>query len=281
MKIGQVASMALEELNTNASAYSIGWEGGGNKSYNVFSISPDVTTWSRAVNTALFVDDSRKFQELFREFADRVISNRGQLTVDGITSEDIDIILYTIVISFAVVTDLYNLGRGMSGTFFEIMTGAVLSLLTGRQETGDVILPVPGTIEREVIKVDLTFHDPGGGVSLAVPTKISTRERISQAFVHARILNTARPGGYRHILCIVNENNAFNYQGQPKTIRTVYLRDTLVPKTIALYQRYVAELDGLYYLDPPAQYLAGTRAGLPPIQHFSTLLKGDLIELLT
>ena len=79
--------------------------------------------------------------------------------------------VYTTVMSFAVLVDLYNPSRGMGGTFFEMIVGPLISLLTGRTETGDVRLPVPGQAD-EVIKVDLTFHDPEGGRSLAVPTKI-------------------------------------------------------------------------------------------------------------
>lgn len=280
IKIGRVASQALEELNTNATSHPIAWAGGGAKSYKVFSMAPDLTTWSRGINTALFIDDPRAFEDGFHQLANSIIANRGTLAIYGTPSESIDPVLYTTVLSFAAITDLYNLGRAVSGTFFEMVVGAVLSLLTGRPETGDVILPVPGSTEPEVIKVDLTFNGPADGVSLAVPTKISTRERISQAFVHARILDTARPGGYRHILCIVNENNAFNYTNEPRTIQSLYLRDTLVPRTIALYQRYVAQLDGLYYLDPPQRYLTGEIAGLPPVKRFSALLLGDLVDLL-
>ncbi len=281
LKLGAFGAEALAILAHKTSSHRIAWEGAGQKDYKVFSDVGDHASWSRAVNTSLFIEDVATFGTIFQQFATRVIDDRGKLRVEGLTADQIDMSVYTTVMSFAVLVDIYQPSRGLGGTFFEMIVGPLISLLTGRIETGDVVLPVPGREETETVKVDLTFHDPQGGVSLAVPTKISTRERISQAFVHARILETARPGSYRNILCVVNENNAFTYKGRSRgTPSNVYLRDTLVPGTIALYQRYVASLDGFYYLDPPEQYLAGQRAGLPPVKRFSSLLLGDLEKLL-
>ena len=280
-ELGHFSTQALELLGTRASPHGIAWQGPGDKTYSVYSDRADDAPWSRAVNDGLFIGDPDEFSVGFRRLADRAEAARGALTIEEFTTQDLDRLVYTAAMSFAVATDLYNPSRGLGGTYFEMIVGPVISLLTNRVETGDVELPVPGGYGNETVKVDLTFHDPAGGVSLAVPTKISTRERISQAFVHARILETARPGGYRTVLCVINENNAFITKGARRSRETIYLRDTLVPKTIALYQRYVAKLDGLYYLDPPQQYLSGTHAGLPPVNAFGHLLTGDLNRLLS
>jgi len=281
VELGNFASAALSILRVQAIPHTISWEGAGDKRYKIFTDGSDNSHWSRAVNVDLFLDDPNRFDLAYARLVNQVVTDRGQLQLQGLTNAEINIPFYTAIMAFAVVMDLYSPSRGMQGTFFEMMVGPFISLLTDRVETGDVVLAVPGSEEPEVIKVDLTFDDPAGGVSLAVPTKISTRERISQAFVHARILETARPGRYRTALCVVNENNAYSYKGMPKGPSSIYLRDTLVPRTIALYQRYVAKIDGLYYLDPPQQYIAKVNPALPPVKPFGMLALGDLTTLLT
>jgi hypothetical protein len=54
------------------------------------------------------------------------------------------------------------------------------------------------------------------------------------------------------------------------------LKETLVPGTIALYQKYISHIDGIYYLDPPARYLNGSGRGLPKIGTVGSLLTEDL-----
>lgn len=163
-----------------------------------------------------------------------------------------------------------------------MVIGPMISLLSGRPERGEVVLPVPGTSEVERVKTDLTFGAERGR-TLVVPTKISTRERISQAYVHQRILDAAQPGKYRSILVACSENNVMAPKGTAKRDRTAsvcWVQDTLVPRTIALYQRYVAELDGIFYLDPPAAYLAGGYPGLPHVATVGQLTHGELPALL-
>jgi hypothetical protein len=116
-------------------------------------------------------------------------------------------------------------------------------------------------------------------VVLAVPTKLSTRERIVQAYAHQRILDQASPGRYRTILCACNENNMIAPK-RKRTATTALVSDTLVPWTIAVYQQYVARLEALYYLDPPQQYVDGRYQGLPPVRTFGQLLTGDARTLL-
>jgi hypothetical protein len=56
--------------------------------------------------------------------------------------------------------------------------------------------------------------------------------------------------------------------------------DTLVPKTIVLYQRYIAQLSAMYYLDPPHEYTTTPLVGFPQVKQFSALLTRDLPTLL-
>jgi hypothetical protein len=278
LEVGALAAEAIVFLNRSASVAPIRWRGSGDKSYSVFVRLDDERRWTRPLNNDLFTRDHAVFGREFQRLATSIARNQSQLVVSDITPSEIDRSVYTAAMAFAATADLFNPSRQLGGTFFEMIVGPTIAMLTGRKETGDVSIGIPGE-EWETVKVDLTFHS-ADGPSLAVPTKISTRERISQAFVHARILDAAFPGQYKTILCIVNETNAFHVEGEVKGIASLYLRETLVPGTIALYQKYVAGLDGLYYLDPPEPYLAGRHPGLPPVRPFSSLLLGDLRQLL-
>ena len=107
-----------------------------------------------------------------------------------------------------------------------------------------------------------------------IPTKISSRERISQAYVHQRILDADGSRAFRSVLCIANENN----MAGGRSLETAYLKDTLVPDTIVQYEAFIAKLAGLYYLDPPAGYLPPPPL-FPSVRQFHTLLTADLPRL--
>lgn len=281
--IGIFAEHALEILSSHCDIHELTWKGGGEKKYQVFTALRTDFPFSRPVNRELFIPEPSVFRKLWAEFVDVIRDQAGTLQLVEFSREAIDQLFYSAVIGYAAATDVLDIGGG-EGTFLEMAVGPTISLLTGRPEEGGISVPLPDGSEFEYIPVDLTFRSTENVPTLVVPTKISTRERISQAFVHQRILDVLSPGGYRSVLVIGNETNVMAAKGAPKIGRSPangWAQDTLVPRTIALYQSYIAELSGLYYLDPPHQYLAGTYRGLPPVKRFNALLTGDLLELLS
>jgi hypothetical protein len=145
-----------------------------------------------------------------------------------------------------------------------------------------------GPIEdKAVIQTDRWF--PGNPKKLVVAMKISSRERISQVSVQQLLLERIAPGQFRSILCACNENNVMCQKGTDKADRTpekCWLVDTLVPRTISLYHRFIAEFKGLYYLDPPTPYVDGTYAAeqaankFPAVKPLHQLFTVDLPDLL-
>lgn len=280
--VGETACACLELLARHASRHEIGWGGAGEKIYDVFAVSGDVQLFSRAVNRALFVPDAQSFEQDWRLFVDALTQSRGRLALTGIDADVVDRLAYTAVIGFGATVDIFGTGdRGGPGTFFEALVGPVISMLTERIEAGAVLVDLPDG-SAESVPVDLSFFGEARDPVLVVPTKISTRERISQAFVHQAILNKAlAPRIVRSALCVGNENNMFKERGQPRGVSSATVRDTLVPRTIVQYQRYIAELSGLYYLDPPHTYQTVPLPGFPRVERFHALLTGDLEALLT
>jgi hypothetical protein len=237
--------------------------------------------FSRPINVDLFINDRSSFRDRWNAVRGALGASGGVGRLRGFEAEDFDRVLYTAALAYAAASDLALAGRGSPGTYFELLIGPIISQLSGRPEGGAVILPVTPTFS-ESINVDLTFPLKGKP-TLVVPTKLTTRERIVQAFVHQRILETSDPGGYISVLCASSENNVLAKKGTtaPRSPAQSQLTDTLVPKTIALYQKYVAELGGLYYLDPPQPYIDRVYDGLPVIGRLSTFVIRDLSKLLS
>lgn len=282
---GKLGSKAIASLVREFPRRAIRFTGGGGKEYSVFTVRGSEVRFSRPVRNALFISDVDEFDTRWAEFCDAVQASagRGAMAFDPVA---IDRLVYSAVIAFACTADLYGQGgRGAPGTFLEMVVGPLVALLSGRAETSSISIPVPETGEVERVPTDLSFVELSEPIVLVVPTKISTRERISQAYVHQRILDAARPGdkAHRSILVVANENNVMAPKGVPPAGRTVdacTVQDTLVPSTIVLYQKYVAQLSGLYYLDPPSRYIAGDIRGFPTVRSFGQLLTGDLAALL-
>ncbi len=158
-------------------------------------------------------------------------------------------------------------------------------------DEGYIVMDAPDDIPAAPTAVDdpvnddgdaaLNFEDGNSGAVLVIPTKLSTRERIVQAYAHQRILDVAKPGKYKTVLCACNENNLMKPSNQVKRLSNVWVTDTLVPKTIVLYELYVAKLAAIYYLDPPPAYLEPRWRHFPHVSTFGDLVSNDLRNYLT
>jgi hypothetical protein len=282
--VGDLAVRALQLLAAESEVHDFVWKGSPGKRYSVVALRRSPVPFSRPANAALFERDAELFHTLWARISAGLASERSQagIRVSGVSAQAIDRAFYTAVLAYAMCMDLGG-DRRRAGTLLEITIRSAVELLSGRRDVGEVRLPIPGEPDRRV-RVDMSFPPgTGRGVTLVVASKFSTRERISQAFVHQLFLDRLSPGNYRSIMTICSENNVFGPKGvagRRPGPAVCWAQDTLVPGTIAMYQRYVAEMAGLYYLDPPAPYLQGRHPGLPPIRRFSDLLRADLAALL-
>jgi hypothetical protein len=183
---------------------------------------------------------------------------------------DADRVLYTCIQSFAAAYDLFRrASRKTPGTFFEIMVGSVLSAAAGGMaRSKQVVLQVDD--EPVTVPTDIYFEP----LHLIVATKTSTKDRIVQPWGHQLLLD--RIGAklemtpFRSILCAVGEVQLAK-EGNARMCYPV-----CVPKQVKLYQQHVAQLTGLYYLDPPRGYLNLNDAGIIPVRTMGTMLGGQL-----
>ena len=270
-EVGHFAIEAHKLITDSPTLHRVAWHGTGEKFYSVFA---EGDKWSRGVNDREFIWDPYEFDFEWQQFEEAVVHSAGQKLLLDFDSSLANRVVYTAVMSWAAAVDIYQPSNGLAGTFLEMLVGPTIALLSDREESGAIKIAVPEQGSTETVTVDVSFH--GSRQSLAVPTKISTRERISQVYVHSRILETAFPYRYKTVLVAGNETNAVYPRGAVRSVENMGLKETLVPGTIALYQKYISAIDGLYYLDPPKRYLDGSQSGLPHIGTVGELLTEDL-----
>lgn len=284
--VGLFGLEALKVLSAETVRHPFGFGGQGAKTYAVAAIPGATLSFSRAINTDLFISEVDEFVAEFASLTVALKESAGKGILTGITAARVNRVCYSAVVGYAAAVDIFQRGdRASPGSYLEMMVGPIVSILTGRKEGASIYLPIPETGDVETVTTDLSFPGGEGEVVLVIPTKISTRERISQAYVHQLILDRAATGGtiYRSALVIANENNTMFPAGLDpgaKTYEAGSTQETLVPGTIVLYHKYVSQLSGLYYLDPPYRYLYKPPPLFPLVRTFGDLLTEDLPVLL-
>lgn len=192
--------------------------------------------FSRPINKALFwpnVDRQAMLTALFDapEAADPATLDRY---------------LYTAAMSYPAANDLEKSDdKKTPGTFFEILIGFLFAARYGVNPRKSITVP---TLEIEnKIPTDYIF-ELSGNRRIHLPVKLSTRERVVQVWAHQRVLDGMHGvGRFRGILVCLTETN----KQQNTSVVEVCL-----PGQWAAYQMYIAQLDRVYYLDPPNKYLA-------------------------
>ena len=134
------------------------------------------------------------------------------------------------------------------GTFFEMFVGHLLSLAFGVKPRNKVeVLTVED--ERSTLSTDFIFDLGPRQLKFHVPVKTSTRERAVQVWAHQRMLNGVYgEGRFKGMLVALAETKLGH--------RKLEVEEICIPDQWAVYQRFVARMDRVYYLDLPAKYAA-------------------------
>ena len=86
-----------------------------------------------------------------------------------------------------------------------------------------------------------------GAPKIHLPVKMSTRERVVQAWAHQRLLDAAYgAGAYRGIMVLFAETKL-----DSKTLEVV---EICVPDQWLTYQSLLAQMECIYYFDLPVRY---------------------------
>jgi hypothetical protein len=213
--------------------------------------------WSRPVRADQFIDDVRRYRAAWRAMCSEI--EEGILDIANTNAA-----LYTTIQALACAYDLKSRGsRKTPGTFFEILIGSIMSQRLKSPRAKQVIVEVEG--ESVIVPTDIFFESR----RLIVATKTSSRDRIIQPWGHQllldRISDSLTAPRYSSVLCLVGEVQLGRDEKKP-------CYPVCVPKQVTLYQKHVAQMKGLYYLDPPKAYLALSELGIIPVKTIGDLL---------
>lgn len=215
------------------------------KEYVAFKIG---TQLSRPVNRASFIPSREEMTRRWTSFNPRGLT---AMSVDQATNT-----IYTLAMSFCAANDVLKSGdKQTPGRYFEILNAHIFAnafAVSPRREID--VLHVdddPATLPTDYI-FDLGAERP----KFHVPVKTSTRERVIQVWAHQRVLNGVYgENRYVGMLVVLNETKL-----DRRTLRVI---EICLPEQWKLYQRFIARLERIYYLDPPQAYLGLT--GFPQI----------------
>jgi hypothetical protein len=183
-------------------------------------------------------------------------------------ANEINMAVYTSVIAFGCIYDIFkNSSRKTPGTFFEMLIGSILSSVTGLPRGKQISLPD----SRFKVPTDILLLNENG-LNLIVPTKITTRERIVQVWSQQRIVENAfGPGHYISVPVFLSELQREGDTG---------VNEICVPGQVGQFQKYLAKIKCLYYLDVPKSYAEGDITDLISARSFGQLLIEDLDDYL-
>lgn len=260
--VGKLSKVALTVLG-QASTSLLPTVSAGGKRYSIYRAGKSL---SRPFLSELFIADPDEFES---EWVQLLAACRPQTHRIELPSKDVNRIVYTAATSFCLCFDLWKpKSRKSPGTQFEILLGSLLSrLLPTHVRSKHVSLPQ----EAESVATDIVMADPVENRALVFPAKITTRERIVQPFAHQRILDSVfGEGRYRSVIVCVSEMQRDGERGA---------NEVCVPGTIRLFQKHLAAVAGIYYLDPPHRYLQPDLTSVVRVGSVGELLTTDLAAL--
>lgn len=199
---------------------------------------PEVLT-SRPVNSTLFITDETILTPLLERFR--------TADYEGLSPETITALLYTIAMAFCAANDVRQKDdKKTPGTFFEWFIAHIFARQFSKLPAKKVRVPA-GESGKCELKTDIIFDLGPGQVKFHVPVKLSTRERSIQAWAHQRILaGLWGDTEFKGLLVVLGETKLAH--------ESLKVTEILVPQQWAVFQRYIARMDKVYFLDLPEKY---------------------------
>ncbi|MGH9398143.1 MAG: hypothetical protein ACRD18_14985, partial [Terriglobia bacterium] len=194
---------------------------------------------SRPVNRGLFIGDPNELKTILGAFLG---ANYGGLTTQRTTQ-----LLYTLAMAFCAANDVAKTGdKKTPATYFEMMIGHIFAREFGVKPGKRVNVPSVEDMSAG-LPTDFIFDLGPKQAKFHLPVKLSTRERVIQVWAHQRVLNGIHgEGRFKGILVVLTETKL--------NLRTSEVVEICLPLQWTVYQRYVARLDRVYYLDVPSRY---------------------------
>jgi hypothetical protein len=222
------------------------------KKYMAFNYQDVV---SRPANRAFFVDDSEYVRTEWQNWL-----------AGPIEAEALARMSYTVALAPCLAMELFDRNNKKGpATYFECLIGHIFARELRTNPRTRASLSIAGRNVR--LTMDFLFEG-ASGVRLHLPVKMSTRERVVQAWAHQRVLDGAYgDGAYKSIMVIFAETKLDS--------RSHEVVEICVPDQWLAYQHFLAHIDRIYYFDVPTRYheLANAHPDLIKIKQFGEFFR--------
>jgi len=151
---------------------------------------------------------------------------------------------YTVALAPCLALEIFDRqNKKGPATFFECYVGHLFARAVGVNPTKRARLPVHG---RDVL-MTMDFLMDIGRKKVHLPVKMSSRERVVQAWAHQRLLDEAYGNqAYQGIMVLFSETKLDS--------RSREVVEICVPDQWRVYQSLLARMDRIYYFDVPVRY---------------------------
>lgn len=194
---------------------------------------------ARPANKQLFILKAATIKTLWRDW----LLNR-------ITPSDFAALSYTAGLAPCLAMEIFDRqNKKGPATYFECYIGHLFAKSLGVNPTKAVRLPVHNKSVR--MTMDFLFDVGDEYRKIHLPVKMSTRERVVQAWAHQRMLNEAYgQDSFRGVMVLFSETKLDS--------RSLEVVEICVPDQWLAYQALLAHMDRIYYFDMPERYRALT-----------------------
>lgn len=170
----------------------------------------------------------------------------GKWIADTITPSEFAMLTYTVALAPCLAMELFDRqNKKGPATSFECYIGHLFAKAVGVNPTQKVQLPVHG--KSVLMTMDFLFDMGNGRRKVHLPVKMSSRERVVQAWAHQRMLDSAYGSQtYQGVLVLFSETKLDS--------RSLEVVEICVPDQWLAYQTLLAKMNRIYYFDVPARY---------------------------
>ena len=186
----RLASLSLRFLTTQAERIDLNSPVEG-KRYISFRINGVV---ARPANHAFFLSTLNSFLRLWQSWDAGTISR-----------EDLRKLVYTAALAPCLAMELFDRqNKKGPATYFECFVGHIFAKALNQNPAHRIPLQVRGRAVR--LTMDFLFDGTNGGPKIHLPVKMSTRERVVQAWAHQALLDSAYgENEYRGVMVLFSE----------------------------------------------------------------------------
>lgn len=194
---------------------------------------------ARPANKQFFLGDPAAITKLWKQW----LGNR-------ISPSNFAKLSYTASLAPCLAMEIFDRqNKKGPATYFECYIGHLFAKFLGVNPTKQVRFTIHS---RDVLMtMDFLFDMGKEYRKVHLPVKMSTRERVVQAWAHQRLLDAAYgDGAYRGIMVLFSETKLDSQSHEVVEI--------CVPDQWLVYQSLLAQMDRIYYFDIPDRYRALT-----------------------